>query len=286
MDQTTIQLAILDVDGTMVDSPSNRTLSPQLCQTIRQVAESGVRIGLASGRNYGHIMSQMRTIGFNGPIISNNGAYVVADGIAIYETLLEPDVIETVIRQAQELRYMVEFSGRETMYTYIPSGYNGPTFPKEGDTDYLVELDGTQADFDRMRKDHISKTTLVVDTREKAEAVTAFWTDGPMSEKATLSSSYWYCLELTAPGVSKGSALINTAAALGIPMHNVLAIGDGDNDAEMLEAAGISFAMANGSERSLLAAKYRAPHVKEDGARQVLQRYILRHEPLPSLKTN
>lgn len=285
MDQTAIQLAILDVDGTMVDSPRNRTLSPLLCQTIRQVAQSGVRIGLASGRNYGHIMSQMRAIGFNGPIISNNGAYVVTDGIAVHETLLDPDVIEAVICQAQQLCYMVEFSGRETMYTYVPSGYDGPTFPKDGDTDYLVELDGTQAGFDRMRADHISKTTLVVDTREKAEAVTAFWTGGSLSEKTTLSSSYWYCLELTAPGVSKGSALKSTAAVLGIAMQNVLAIGDGDNDAEMLEAAGISFVMANGSERARRAAKYRAPHVREDGARQVLERYILQKEPLPPFKS-
>lgn len=286
MDKTTIQLAILDVDGTMVDSPRNRTLSPQLCRTIKQVAESGVRIGLASGRNYGHIMSQMRSIGFNGPIISNNGAYVVADGVAIHETLLDAAVVDAVIHQARELRYMVEFSGRDIMYTYIPPGYNGPTFPKDGDTHYLVELDGSEADFSRMWEDHISKTTLVMDTQEKAREVTAFWTEGPMSGKATLSSSYWYCLELTAPGVSKGSALKNTAAALGIPMCNVLAIGDGDNDAQMLEVAGISFAMANGSARALQSAKYRAPHVQEDGACQVLQRYILRREPLPPLKTN
>lgn len=286
MEKAIIRLAVLDVDGTMIDSPKHRTLSPELCATIKQVAETGVQIGLASGRNYGHIMSQMRSIGFNGPIISNNGAYVVMNGKTVHETLLDSNVIDAIIRQSNEHQYMVEFSGRNVMYTYQPAGYTGPVFPKVGTDDYLVVLDGTDADFARMRSDYVSKITMIMDTEEKARDVQAFWESGPMAQDVSLSQSFWFCLELTAPGVTKGAALQRTAAALNIPLSQVLAIGDGDNDAEMLEAAGISFVMANGSERALQAAKYRAPHVQEDGARQVLERHILRREPLPPLKTN
>lgn len=286
MEKAIIRLVVLDVDGTMIDSPKHRTLSPELCATIKQVADTGVQIGLASGRNYGHIMSQMRAIGFNGPIISNNGAYVVMNGKTVHETLLNTHVIDAIIRQAVEYQYMVEFSGRDVMYTYQPPEYTGPVFPKIGTDNYLDILDGTDADFTRMRSDYISKITMIMDTEEKARKVQAFWENGPMAQDVSLSQSFWFCLELTAPGVTKGAALQRTAAALNIPMSQVLAIGDGDNDAEMLEAAGISFVMANGSKKACLVAKYMAPHVREDGARQVLERHILRSEPLPPLKTN
>lgn len=281
MESTQIEMAVLDVDGTMVDSPVNRTPSAELCRAVKQVAERGVRIGLASGRNYGHIMSQMRSIGFNGPIISNNGAYVVMEDTMLFERLLDGCVTDTVIRQSGQLHYMVEFSGRNVMYTYKPPGYTGPVFPKEGTDDYLAELDGSPEGFARMRADRISKITMLVDNREKAGTVTAFWANGPLKDRVCLSSSFWYCLELTAPGVSKGRALKCVAGRLGIPLSHVMAIGDGDNDVQLLEAAGISFAMANGSERALQAGKYRAPSVREDGARQVLERYILKGEPLP-----
>lgn len=61
-------------------------------------------------------------------------------------------------------------------------------------------------------------------------------------------------------------------------MSEVVAIGDGDNDAEMLKAAGISFAMGNASTAAAAAAKYRTASVKEDGARKVLERYVLGEE--------
>ena len=60
-------------------------------------------------------------------------------------------------------------------------------------------------------------------------------------------------------------------------------LGDGDNDAEILRAAGVSFAMGNASPAAIAAAKYRAPSVQEDGARIVLQRYVLDGAPLPAL---
>ena len=55
----------------------------------------------------------------------------------------------------------------------------------------------------------------------------------------------------------------------------MLAIGDGDNDVEMLRAVGTSFAMENGSAQAKAAARYLAPSVKENGAVTVLKRYIL-----------
>ncbi|MBO5126653.1 MAG: HAD hydrolase family protein [Clostridia bacterium] len=55
-------------------------------------------------------------------------------------------------------------------------------------------------------------------------------------------------LEVLRPGVNKGTTLLRLAEHLGIAPGNVYAVGDGDNDADMLKAAAAAFVPANGDE--------------------------------------
>ena len=57
-----------------------------------------------------------------------------------------------------------------------------------------------------------------------------------------------HCLEINASGVSKAKGLRALCAALGIDMSECIAIGDAQNDEEMLKAAGLKVAMENGSK--------------------------------------
>jgi hydroxymethylpyrimidine pyrophosphatase-like HAD family hydrolase len=82
-------------------------------------------------------------------------------------------------------------------------------------------------------------------------------------------------LTIFATGVSKGAALVRLAAALGIPLSQVLAIGDGVNDLSMLRAAGVSVAMAGSPAAVLRSAEYTAGSNEDDGAAQAIERFIL-----------
>lgn len=278
-----IRLVLMDIDGTIVDTPDRAEVTPELAQTVRAVAQRGVKIGLATGRNYGHMMSQMRPIGFTGPFICNGGAYVVKDGTCCFESLLPLAVVDAAWEQTLRHQCYIEFSGRDVMHTYIAPAYTGLTFPRVGTDNYLHEM--CPEEFDAVRTAHISKITIVVDSREKAEQLGRFWSEGPLAGEITLSRSFWYALEITNPGITKGASLPLAAASAGCTPQQVMVIGDGDNDAEILRAAGVSFAMANASPAAAAAAKYRAPSVKEDGACAVLRRYILAGAPLSAAET-
>lgn len=54
-----------------------------------------------------------------------------------------------------------------------------------------------------------------------------------------------------------------------------MAIGDGENDIEMLELAGWGVAMANGSKRTKEVADAQTSSNDEDGAAEAFHRYIL-----------
>lgn len=273
-----IKLVMMDIDGTIVNSPHDRSVTKEMREAVRRVADRGIRIGLASGRNYGHVIAQMGEVGFTGPYICNNGAFVVDNGEVYSEALLPGEVIDAAWGLAESLKCYVEFSGRKVMHTCMVPGYTGQTFPGDRPGDYLDTLEYSVHIPRRMRKKHISKITLAVDSREKAAVIERFFMCGELREKVSLSSSFWYCLEVTCRGISKGSGLCAIAEKSGILMSEVVAIGDGDNDAEMLKAAGISFAMGNASTAAAAAAKYRTASVKEDGARKVLERYVLGEE--------
>lgn len=58
-----------------------------------------------------------------------------------------------------------------------------------------------------------------------------------------------FAIHLQSPGISKGTALAELASHLSLSPMDFLAVGDSDNDLELLRCAGYSITMANGSER-------------------------------------
>lgn len=69
-------------------------------------------------------------------------------------------------------------------------------------------------------------------------------------------------IHLRRPEVNKGNALKKVSLITGVPLVEVAAIGDGFNDVEMLQVAGLSFAVANSVEEAKRAATQvtRSPH--------------------------
>jgi hypothetical protein len=76
-------------------------------------------------------------------------------------------------------------------------------------------------------------------------------------------------------GVSKGAALTQVGRRFGIPMDQVLALGDGLNDISMFQIAGLSVAMGNAPRALLSVAHAATASNHEDGAAQAIERYVL-----------
>jgi Cof subfamily protein (haloacid dehalogenase superfamily) len=95
------------------------------------------------------------------------------------------------------------------------------------------------------------------------------------SDKYTWIKSFTGTLEFMKPGVSKGVTMERVCRKLDIPLEKVLACGDMDNDITMLEKAGISVCLANGSESTKKAATYvTKKDVAHDGLGEFLFEYI------------
>ena len=78
-------------------------------------------------------------------------------------------------------------------------------------------------------------------------------------------------LEITAKGTNKASAVERLAAMWGIGMDEVLCFGDGFNDLEMIEQAGIGVAMGNGENDLKKLADYVCDPIDRDGIANIVK---------------
>ena len=278
---TDIDLIMLDVDGTLINTPHHRELPPETAQVLARVMEKGIRVGLASGRNYGHMTAHMGGLGLNGPLVCNNGAAVVDGETVYFESTLDQPFLRYAYSFAQEIECLAEFSPMDKLFVYFAPGYKGHVFAAAEDGACLLTLDGSPEDFHKIVERPVEKITFAVDTPEKATRLRAAlqeWNAACTTGRLSVTSSFWFAIEVMAEGVNKGEGLKIALEKLNILPERVMAIGDGDNDVEMLKAVGISFAMGNASAAAKAAALYEGRGVTENGACAVLKKYILGEE--------
>jgi hydroxymethylpyrimidine pyrophosphatase-like HAD family hydrolase len=81
-------------------------------------------------------------------------------------------------------------------------------------------------------------------------------------------------LELLPPGASKGAMLTRLIEDLGLKPAEVMAIGDAENDFEMIQLAGVGVAMGNATQHLKGAADFVTTSNSEDGVAVALEKYI------------
>ncbi|GGH75959.1 hydroxymethylpyrimidine pyrophosphatase-like HAD family hydrolase [Pullulanibacillus pueri] len=80
--------------------------------------------------------------------------------------------------------------------------------------------------------------------------------------------------EIVAPGVSKWSAIKSLLNAYRISPNDVVAIGDGPNDIDMLRHVGTGVAMGNASTDVKAAADFVTGHHEDDGLAEFIEHYL------------
>ena len=82
-----------------------------------------------------------------------------------------------------------------------------------------------------------------------------------------------YAIHLQAPGINKGTALVELAREMGLTPADFLAIGDSLNDIQMLKTAGIGITVANAHPDIKAVAQYIAGKEYGDGFMEAIEKY-------------
>jgi len=92
-----------------------------------------------------------------------------------------------------------------------------------------------------------------------------------LGDRLFVTTSLPHFLEFGAAGVSKGTGLEAVCTLLGIDPARVVAFGDGENDVELIEAAGFGFAIEGGHPRLHAVADGICPTPGDLGVAQVIE---------------
>ena len=115
---------------------------------------------------------------------------------------------------------------------------------------------------------------LAIDTNpKKIESLQKQLAEKYAKDLYIIRSTPNFC-EISNPEATKGNAIRFLAELWGIKHEEIMAIGDQDNDIEMLKAAGIAVAMGNGTDSLKKVADYVTDSVENDGVVKAIQKFI------------
>lgn len=266
------KIIALDIDGTLLNSKGE--ITERTKKSLERALEEGNIVVIASGRDPNGVKEYAKILKldhYDGLLSNYNGARITnygKDEIIINHTL-DLDEMKELLAFSEELEDM-----NYTIY------YDGKCYTNSMDT-YRLEDTQTKNNMKLVYDPDLSynvdfepnNVLFACDPEKISEPLNKIY--DKFSDKFTLVKSTPYYYEVMPKGVSKGESLIEIAKYYGIPMSDIIAFGDEDNDLLMIEAAGVGVVMANGSKAMLEAADYVTLSNDEDGIADYLEKYVL-----------
>lgn len=254
-----IRLIAMDMDGTLLAGGTN-AIPPENAQALRLAAQRGIRLALCSGRVPDDASFFAVDAGLDMAVLGLNGGCVLSSplGPVCRSSLIERDAMARlkVMLDASGLLYGM-FSENALAVSHAQEGDNaavmwGAFILRKGSRGSIAfGPEATQALLCR------GVNKLVVIDMQRTGALQRLRADIAREiPQVEVASSWTNNIEINPSGVNKGAALTALAAGMGIPMSQVMALGDHDNDVPMLRCAGYGVAMGNGSPAAIDAAGY------------------------------
>ncbi len=266
------RLIAADLDDTLLDNNSKITFRTR--EAIRKAVAKGVLFVIATGRMFKTSIAYMEELDIdcNCPLINYHGALIKTSQSeeVIFHRPLEHDLALNLIKEAEQLDCHISLFVGDDLYIKEENEFSRYY---QSLTGLEMQAVGDLSVYLGNNKINPSKISVIcldsyidgVENRLK----------GCFGEKLSILQSRPYFLEITDRRATKGQALSWLAHKLGIKPEEVMAFGDGYNDVDMLEFAGLGVAVANARPEVIRSADMITSSNSEDGVAEVIEKYVL-----------
>ena len=263
-----IKLIVSDLDGTMLDSACR--IPAENVRAVREAQAAGIRVTLATGRMHCSALPYAKELGIDEPLISYNGALVkTPSGEEISAAYLPERTVAEVLEYAFAQGHYIQLYAQDKLYfaervdkTLVyekAAGLKGEPVGKEG---MLAHTAG------------VTKLLVAADNPDVTDALVDELAQAFRGRADVVRSNPIY-IEILLPGVSKAKAMLDLADSYGIKAEEIMALGDSDNDTEMLKAAGLGVAMGAAAERIKAQADAVTGNSDDAGLADAVRKYAL-----------
>lgn len=240
-----IKLIGLDLDGTTLDDEKN--IHPRVKAAIAEATKQGIVVLPATGRQLSGVPQEFLQIPGVRYALTANGAlvYDFEQKKPLYRDCFTQETALSLLEYLGKLDIIIAMYVDGIGYTQT---LNMDGFEKILPPEMLQYIRES-----RMKTE--SLTDVVRQSSEQVEKFSLLFKDEAKRQKtlATLqkrgdnctTSSINMNLEVNTPTANKGAGLLALGRQLGFERHQIMAVGDGGNDIEMLKAVGYGVAMGN-----------------------------------------
>jgi Cof subfamily protein (haloacid dehalogenase superfamily) len=273
-----IKMIVIDIDGTLLN-PEGK-ISVRTLAAVQAAQEAGIVVTLATARRYCNTVQIARELGLQCSVIVYDGAMIVEYPHA---TILHTHSLQKQVAQ-QAVELLLDHHIQPVVHPNAGLKEEIWTGPQNGDNLWLEAYFSVYAgQVHRVAYDMLCTgeddplRVVAFDTEE------AIW--GLAPELVTLDCSWttikrgtYGCAEIAFMNLrcSKASGVAVLAQHLDIPLQQVMALGDNNNDIAMLRSVGLGVAMGQASATVKAAAQAVTASNAEDGVAQAIENYALR----------
>lgn len=267
-----IKLLAIDMDGTLLDD--KKEISPRNQQALRQVAEAGIMVVLCTGRPLSGIQPYFDELKltYSPYAIGNNGCLTLSTddwSILSYQS--------TPLAHVEQLVKLLEEFPSLNLVLFTPhANYAlGKELNEATKKDAIIEssiLYHTDLETFSSLNIPVLVPIFMGEPEELDRLQMAY--DNELAENFQPVRSLNYAFEALPRGVNKASALAELTEKLGISSEEVMAIGDGNNDIEMLQWAGLGIAMGNATPSLLKFADDITDSHNESGLAKAIEKHL------------
>lgn len=260
-----IRLVVTDMDGTLIDS--DEILSDKAVMLSRRLRDAGIMFSLATGRVEYLADDYVRRLELSIPYIACNGATLVDGRNVIARKQIPVLALSSIIEEADRMGMSIIYSRegletvwRETRWILLQR----ERFNRYHDVHAFT--------FQEWQTVSVDKVMIMDDEREGGiSRIEALCRDLPPIFGFTRYMDR--SIEIVNGDANKANGISRLASYLGVKMDEVMAIGDHQNDIEMLMNAGIGVAVANATEEVKEIADYVCTNRCIDGVIEAVDHY-------------
>ncbi len=272
MRSSSYKMIVVDIDGTLIGK--NGRISDRDKEALARVNSSGVKVVLSTGRATMATRSVINELGLDGYHVFFDGA-LVSNPHNGEEVYVQP-IVPALVRQ------VVEFARRHELNIGLFSA-----------SEYFIERESELArkrhkffgirpsisDYDGIwERERIVKGGMATSSPRELEKIRLLGDQFKGSLDVTWARTPAFpdvdFINIVASSVSKGKAVAALADYLGIPLAQVMAIGDGINDISLLTIAGLAVAMDNAPAEVKAVADYVTLHIEQSGVAAALEELL------------
>ncbi len=249
-----IKVIIMDVDGTLTNS--KKQITPKTKEMLIAAQNKGIKLVLASGRPVSGLIGLAKELEMekhHGLLVSFNGSKVVdcqTKEVLFNQTMRIEDAREVLEHMKNFKVYPMIDKGN---YLFVNDVYKGMITYQNEKID-IIQYEARGGNFKLCEIEDLSSFVDFplnkILTAGDPEYLNEHYQDmmEPFKERLNCMFTAPFYFEFTAKGIDKAKALDSVLKPMGFQQEEMVAFGDGDNDATMLSYAGIGVAMDNAQD--------------------------------------